>query len=116
MREVNNAADNGNYRARLALKILGNSVKKLIGAYVAEMNGLDALVFTAGIGENDFVVRRLVCEEMDYLGIAIDEEKNRFTIKGKEGEISAPGARVRTFVIPTNEELIIALDTCALVR
>jgi acetate kinase len=115
-REVNNAADNGNYRAQLALKILGNSVKKLIGAYVAEMNGLDALVFTAGIGENDFVVRRLVCEEMDYLGIAIDEEKNRFTIKGKEGEISAPGARVRTFVIPTNEELMIALDTCALVR
>lgn len=73
---MNNAADNGNYRARLALKILGNSVKKLIGAYVAEMNGLDALVFTAGIGENDFVVRRLVCEDMDYLGIAIDEDKN----------------------------------------
>lgn len=114
-REVTKAAENGNYRANLALKILVNSIKKIIGSYVAEMNGLDALVFTAGIGENDDNVRRLVCADMDYLEIKLDEDKNRNIIKGQDSEISAPGSRVRTFVIPTNEELMIALDTCALI-
>jgi len=115
-REVTKAAKAGNYRAQLALKILVNSIKKLIGAYVAEMNGLDVLVFTAGIGENDGNVRNLVCEDMDYLGIKIDKDKNNNAPKGKEWEISAPGSRVRTFIIPTNEELMIALDTCALIQ
>ena len=91
-------------------------IKKIIGSYVAEMNGLDALVFTAGIGENDRAVRERVCREMSYLGIEIDEDVNMNSPRGEDVEITKKGAKVRTFVLPTNEEYMIALDTLNLAK
>lgn len=110
LRYVEKAAGEGNYRAGLAVKILANSIKKYIGSYIAEMNGIDAVVFTAGIGENDANMRSLVCKDMDFFGISIDEDKNANSI-GVSADISAPSAKVKTLVIPTNEEYMIALDT-----
>ena len=110
-RDVSTAADEGNYRAQLALKILVHNIKKIIGSYVAEMNGIDALVFTAGIGENDKTIRADVCKDMSYLGIEMDEEINANTPRGTLADLSKAGAKVKTFVIPTNEEYMIALDT-----
>ncbi len=113
-RDIAAAASSGNKRAILALDILTHNIKKIIGSYVAEMNGVDALVFTAGIGENDRELRQNVCRDMSYLGVKIDEELNMTCPRGETVEITAPGAKVRTFVIPTNEEYMIALDTLAL--
>ena len=113
-RDIDAAAANGNKRAALANDILVHNIKKIIGSYVAEMNGVDALVFTAGIGENNRKLRERVCRDMSYLGVAIDEELNMNCPSGQTVELTAPGAKVRTFVIPTNEEYMIALDTLAL--
>lgn len=113
-RDVCKAAEEGNARAQLAIRIQVHGIKKYIGAYVAEMNGLDALVFTAGIGENDADLRRMICENMDFLGIAVDNARNESAPRGKETDISAPDARVRTWVIPTDEEYMIAMDTARL--
>ena len=110
-RDICSAANEGNYRAALALKILVHNVKKIIGSYVAEMNGVDALVFTAGIGENDKGLRADVCRELSYLGIEVDEEINANSPRGEFADITKQGAKVKTFVIPTNEEYMIALDT-----
>ena len=88
------------------------SIVKFIGSYIAAMGGVDAIVFTAGVGENSPLVRKLVLERLSYLGIEIDEEKNG--IRGEEAEITKPGSKVRAFVIPTNEELAIAKDTVAI--
>ncbi|MBO5879693.1 MAG: acetate kinase [Clostridia bacterium] len=110
-RDITEAQEAGNKRAALAMDILVHYIKKIIGSYVAEMNGIDALVFTAGIGENDRNVRERVCREMSYLGIEIDEELNRTSARGEDVELTAKGAKVRTFVLPTNEEYMIALDT-----
>ncbi|MBQ8659034.1 MAG: acetate kinase [Clostridia bacterium] len=115
-RDVGEAAANGNYRAQLALKILVHNVKKIIGSYVAEMNGVDALVFTAGIGENDRQLREDVCKEMSYLGIEIDEAYNKSCARGEIADITKQGAKVKTFVIPTNEEFMIASDTQILAK
>ena len=104
-------ANAGNKRAELAMKMLANSIKKHIGAYTAEMNGLDALVFTAGIGENDVAIRELVCDNLSYLGIEIDKEKNKNFTRGINQDISAENSKVRVWVIPTDEEYMIALDT-----
>jgi acetate kinase len=82
-------------------------VKKYIGAYAAALNGLDVLVFTAGIGENSPVLRGMICSEMDYLGVTLDKDKNRTKEKAIR-EIQAPGAKVRVLVVPTNEEIEIA--------
>lgn len=109
-RKVEQAANEGNYRAQLARKILFNSIKKHIGSYIAEMNGIDVLVFTAGIGENSADTRSEVCKDMEFFGIEINEELNA-AARGKESDISANGAKVKTLVIPTNEEYMIALDT-----
>ena len=98
-------------RAKLAIDIFCLRVKKYIGAYLAEMNGADAIIFTGGIGENAPVIRSRICAELDWMGVEIDEELNKQVINGKEGEISKQGARLHTFVIPTNEELLIARDT-----
>ena len=89
-------------------------IKKIIGSYITEMNGVDALVFTAGIGENDRLIKEAVCRDMDFVGIKIDEELNRTCPSGKAVDLSAKDAAVKTFVIPTNEEYMIALDTEAL--
>ena len=115
-RDVCAAADKGEYRSQLALKILVHNIKKIIGSYVAEMNGLDALVFTAGIGENDRALRASVCREMSYLGVEMDEEVNATCPRGENVDVSASGAKVKTFVIPTNEEYMIALDTLNLAK
>lgn len=110
-RDICEAAEKGNYRAALALKILVHNIKKIVGSYVAEMNGVDAVVFTAGIGENDRQIREDVCKEMSFLGIEIDEAVNKSCPRGEFADISAKGAKVKTLVIPTNEEYMIALDT-----
>jgi acetate kinase len=96
--------------------MLANSIKKYIGSYIAEMNGIDALVFTAGIGENSDMLRGLVCEDLEFFGISIDKEKNATMPRGSQFDISAADARVRTLVIPTNEEYMIALDTLNLCK
>jgi acetate kinase len=110
-RDICDEAAKGNYRAQLALKILAHNIKKIIGSYVAEMNGVDALVFTAGIGENDRQIREDVCKDMSWLGVEIDETVNKTCPRGEIVDISAAGAKTKTFVIPTNEEYMIALDT-----
>jgi acetate kinase len=103
--------ENQDRRARLAIDIFCLRVKKYIGAYLARMNGAEAIVFAGGIGENSPEIRRRICADLDFLGIALDPARNEALTEGKEGEIGAEGARVRTFVIPTNEELLIARDT-----
>lgn len=112
-RDLCSAADDGNERAKLALDMFAYHVKQYIGAYVAAMNGVDAVVMTAGVGENDSYTRSLILDGLDYLGITYDAEKNntRGTV-----DISADGAKVKTLVIPTNEELMIAMDTKTIVE
>ena len=110
-REVMEAQTAGNPRAQLAMDVFYHYAKKLIGSFVAELNGVDVLVFTAGIGENDSVVRANICRQMDFLGIEIDEEANSSLKRGTYGDISAPGSRVKVLVIPTNEEYMIAKET-----
>ncbi len=112
MRDVWAAANNGNEQAKLALEHWAYRISKYIGAYAAAMGGLDAVIFTAGIGENDYVARAMVCEPLKFMGIEIDEAKN----KGKrdEGVISSDSSKVTVMVIPTNEELAIAKDTLEL--
>jgi len=108
-RDLTNAANEGNERAALAVDMFYYSVRKLIGNYAAAMGGIDALVFTGGIGENDAVYRAAITDGLDFMGIKIDLEKNN--IRGIKRDVSADDAKVRTLVIPTNEELMIALDT-----
>jgi acetate kinase len=103
-------------RARLAIDIFCQRVKFYLGAYMALMNGADAVVFTGGIGENSHEVRERICSGLDVLGIALDKKKNRATVGGKEADISAGEAKVRAWVIPTNEELLIARDTVRCVK
>ena len=110
-RNVSEAAANGDKRAELAIKILVNGIKKHIGAYVAEMNGLDAVVFTAGIGENQWNIREKVCRDMEYLGIKIDFDKNRNFQRGIPFDITAEDGKVAVWIIPTDEEYMIAIDT-----
>ena len=113
-RDVQEAAENGNNRAMLALDIFCYKVKRFIGDYIGIMNGADAVVFTAGIGENNDLVRSKIVKDMDFLGIEVDMEKNK--VIGKEIDISVPGSRVKTLVIPTNEELAIARETQKLLK
>ena len=110
-RDIDEAAKSGNARAKLALDILVHSAKKIIGSYIAEMNGVDALVFTAGIGENDRGLRERICKDMAFVGVEIDEGVNNTCPRGEIADITKAGARVKTYVIPTNEEYMIALDT-----
>ena len=114
-RDVNDAWDNDkNPRAKLALDMFGYQCKKILGGYVAAMNGVDAVVFTAGVGENRPETRARICEEMDYFGLKIDPEKN--DVMGKDVEITAEGSKVRVLVLGTNEELEIARETVELVK
>jgi acetate kinase len=112
-RDLHTAVDEGNERAKLAIDIFCYCVKKCIGEYAAVMNGVDAVVFTAGIGENNDVARKQILSEMDYLGISVDWEKNN--VRGKEIDISLPDAKVKTLIIPTNEEIAIARETLKLI-
>ena len=113
-RDLSNAEADGNERAQLALNMFTYAVKKDIGAYAAALGGVDALVFTAGVGENDDYVREHVTDGLEFLGIKIDADKNK--VRGEERDISADGATVKTVVIPTNEELMIAKDTARIVK
>ena len=114
MREVEDAAEKGNERARLALDMYSYRIKKYIGAYTAVMGGVDVIVFTAGVGEHQWDVRKATMEGMEYLGIQLDQEKNERN-NGEEELISLPESKVKVAVIPTDEELMIATDTMQLV-
>ena len=108
-RDIEAAAEEGNEQCQLALDVFAYRVRKFIGSYVAAMGGVDVIVFTAGVGENDVYMRNLICGGLEFLGTGIDPVKN--DVRGKEKEISVDGAKVKIFVIPTNEELVIARDT-----
>lgn len=112
-RDIEEAIAEGNERAELAFRVFAHKVKFYIGAYIAEMNGVDAIVFTAGVGENDFTMREVICSNMGNLGIHMDTLKNK--VRGKETIISTDDSRVKLLLIPTNEELMIARDTLEIV-
>lgn len=113
-RDITDAAQHGNERAKLVSDMLVYEIKKYIGSYAAAMNGLDAVLFTGGIGENAFDVREQVCENMEFFGIKLDKSVND-GLRGKLTKISAPDSKVEVWVVPTNEELLIARDTLALI-
>ncbi|MGI6486746.1 MAG: acetate/propionate family kinase [Syntrophothermaceae bacterium] len=114
LRDVLEAAEAGNERAKLALDVYISRVKGYLGNYVAQLNGCDCLVFTAGVGENSIEIREAICENLDYLGIKMDADKNK--VRGKEVDVAASDSKVRIFIIPTNEELVIARDTYRLAQ
>ena len=108
-RDIEDAAAAGNDRAQLALDVFAYKVKKYIGSFVAVMGGVDAIVFTAGLGENAISMREKICSGLEFLGTKVDKERNN--VRGKLREISEEGSKVKLFLIPTNEELVIARDT-----
>ncbi len=114
MRDVEDAANEGNAKAQLALKMYAYRIKKYIGSYAAAMNGVDIIVWTAGVGENQVSMRLNVCSDMEYLGIKMDPEANK--ARGVEKVISAPDSKVKVVLIPTDEEIVIARDTKQLVE
>jgi acetate kinase len=114
-RDVEKAAEEGNHMAKVGLEAYRYRIAKYIGAYVAAMNGVDAIAFTAGVGENDKKTRKLIVDEyLGYLGAKIDDERN--DVRGEERLISTDDSKVKIFLIPTNEELAIARDTLRLVE
>lgn len=115
MRDIENAAKEGNERAQLALKMYDYRIKKYIGAYAAALGGVDVVVFTAGVGENQTGTRAQACKGLEFMGIKIDEAKNA-TIHGEEAIISTPDSKVKVVVVPTDEEIVIARDTKELIK
>ncbi|MGN0691844.1 MAG: acetate/propionate family kinase, partial [Oscillospiraceae bacterium] len=113
-RDITAAAEKGDKRAKLASEMLCYQIKKYIGAFTAAMNGADAILFTGGIGENSWEVREGVCKDMEYFGIKIDYDLNKAT-KGTLTKLSTPDSKIEVWVVPTNEELLIARDTLALI-
>ena len=113
-RDIEAAVEEGNERADLALRLFAQRVRFYIGAYIAEMNGVDAIVFTAGVGENDVSMREIICSDLGNLGIKLDSIKNK--VRGKDTDISDDDSKVKLLLIPTNEELMIARDTLNLVK
>ena len=113
-RDLTAAADKGNKRAKLALDMFSYSCKKYVGAYAAAMNGIDCIVFTAGVGENTPCVREAICENMDYICLSIDKEKNQEKNNGAIRDITGKGSKVKVLIIPTNEEVVIARETVEL--
>lgn len=113
-RDIIAGAKEGNKRCELVNDMLTYEIKKYIGAFAAAMNGLDAVLFTGGIGENESLVRSMACSDMDFLGIKLDEEVNA-SVRGKLCKISAADSKVEVWIVPTNEELLIARDTLALI-
>ncbi len=115
-RDLIKAAAEGNERAQLAIDVFVYGVKKYIGAYIAAMNGIDCLVFTAGIGENTCQIRKAICDDMDFFGISIDLLRNEQKNDGTIHDITGENSKVKVLVIPTNEELVIARETMELLR
>ena len=113
-RDLCAAAEKGDKRSELALDLFNYGVKKYIGAYAAAMGGVDAVIFTAGVGENDKAIRSMVCRGLDFMGLKLDEAAN--DVRGKETVISTADSKVKVLLIPTNEELMIAMDTAALAK
>jgi acetate kinase len=114
MRDIERAAAQGNERARLAIETFAEAVRHYIGAYLVAMNGADAIVFTGGIGENGVELRERVCANLEWFGIELDPERNK--LRGAEGTISRPTSRVLIMIVPTNEELIVARQTKAVLE
>lgn len=112
-RDLDKGTEEGNEKAKIAVEVFAYRVAKYVGGYAAAMNGVDNIVFTAGVGENDSKVRKMVCEYLGYLGIQINQEANK--VRGEESVISTPDSKVKVLVVPTNEELAIARETAALV-
>ena len=112
-RDIAAAAEQGDERAKLTTEMLCYDIKKYIGSYIAAMNGVDAIIFTGGIGENALEVRKNVCDDMEFFGIKLDNERNQ--TRGKLCKISADDSKVQVWVVPTNEELLIARDTLELI-
>ncbi|MBR6005339.1 MAG: acetate kinase, partial [Clostridia bacterium] len=113
-RTIENRAKAGDERAQLVESMLCHQLAKYIGGFAAAMGGIDAVVFTGGIGENNPQYRTRIADSLRFLGTDIDEEKNH--VRGEEVEISVPGSKLKMYVIPTNEELVIARDTLAIVK
>jgi acetate kinase len=111
--EITRMSEEGNERAQLVINMYVHQMVKFIGGYIAAMGGADAIVFTGGIGENNPDYRKIVCEKLAFLGITLDEAKNK--IRGEEVMISTPDSKVKVYVVPTNEELVIARDTLDIV-
>ena len=115
-RDVTKAAEEGNERAILAHKMLVYEIAKFIGSYFVALGGCDVITFTAGLGENQAHHRERICNMLSCLGVKLDSELNEQMVLGKEGLISAPDSKIKVYVIPTNEELVIARDTKAIVE
>jgi len=113
-RDIEGAAEKGDEKAQVALDAYVQKVKKYIGSYAAEMNGVDAVVFTAGVGENGIEIRESIASNMEFLGMKLDKEANK--VRGKERVISTEDSAVKILLVPTNEELMIARDTLTLVK
>ena len=109
-------AENQDRRARLAIEIFCYRARKYVGAYLAALGGADAVVFTGGIGENSPRIRALICDGLQWMGLEVDADKNAAAVDGKTGEIGRDGSRLAGWVIPTNEELLIARDTVRVVQ
>jgi acetate kinase len=115
MREVESAAEEGDERAVLALRMYDYRIKKYIGAYAAAMGGVDLLIFTGGIGENAYETRENICRDLEYMGLEFDKHVNN-GVRGKELVISKKGSRVTVMIVPTNEEFVIASETREIVE
>jgi len=115
MRDIEKEVETGNQRAKLAIDMYCYRIKKYVGAYLAAMNGADAICFTAGVGENDVMVRKAVCEGMEYAGLDFDVDANKNFKRGEEVLISKPNSKIKVYIIPTNEELMLARDTYSIV-
>lgn len=114
MRDVEKAAEEGNHRASVALQMYQYRIKKYVGAYAAAMGGVDIIIFTGGVGENDYISRSVVMKDLEFMGVKFNEELNH-KLKSKEVILSTPDSRVKVLVVPTNEELVIASDTYEIV-
>jgi acetate kinase len=115
MRDLETAAEAGNNKAILALKMYAYKAKKFIGSYIAALNGVDVIVFTGGIGENDFNMRRMICADMEGLGIIFDDEKNKGS-RGCDIVLSKPESKVTVMAVTTDEEFVIASDTRSIIE
>jgi len=115
LREVIKASNDGDKRSKIAIEMLCSRIKKYLCSYAGLMHGVDAICFTAGIGENSDLIREKVCEGLDFMGIEIDTEKNKVRTHGIR-EINKESSKTKIFIIPTNEELVIAKDTYNLVK
>jgi acetate kinase len=114
MRDIEKAAASGNERAKLAIDVFVESVRHYIGAYLAVLGGIDVLVFTAGIGENGVAIREAICRNMEFAGLALDHAKNQ--ARGQEAKISSVESSADIWILPTNEELIVAMQTLAVLN